>query len=102
MRECRAEISNFEANSFKMLKHKNLFRIVFTAEFRIEAYLMIFCTWFNQVYVLRTDIKLNWANFKSFRAKYQKVWRQIFFDRNMNTYWTCLFTQMIQVNDLRK
>ena len=58
--------------------------------------------WFNRVYVLRTDTKLNWANFKSFRAKYQKVWRQIFFDRIMNTYWTCLFTQMVQVNDLRK
>ena len=34
--------SKFEANSFKMLKHKNPFLIVFTAEFRIEAFLMIF------------------------------------------------------------
>ena len=30
--------SKFEANSFKMLKHKNPFLIVFTAEFRIEAF----------------------------------------------------------------
>ena len=34
--------SKFEANSFKMLKHKNPFLIVCTAEFRIEAFLMIF------------------------------------------------------------